>query len=83
MSYDEFMKLSIFEVTKKISSIPKTEPLYDIIKSRTIKPSKIKNKEERKYWQEMKKANKIPQIYLSDEEINNNLKEKINGNRFN
>lgn len=83
MSYDEFLNLSIFEVIKKISSIPKDEPLYDIIKSRTININKIKNKEERKYWQQMKKANKIPQIYLSDKEINSNLKEKINGTKIN
>lgn len=74
----------------KISSIPENEPLYKIIKSRVIDIKKIKDKEERKYWMELKRINKIPDIYLSDEEIESNIKEYLNksggirnGNKFN
>lgn len=77
ISYENFMDLGLTEFKKKLSSIPKTEPLYDIIKSRTINLSEIKNKEERKYWRKMKNANKIPQIYLSTSEIYSELKEQI------
>lgn len=71
------MQLGFFEVKKKMGSIPKSEPLYDIIKSRTINTAKIKNKEERKYWQDMKKINKIPEIYLPTSEINKRLEQFI------
>lgn len=74
----------------KLSSIPEDEPLFKIIKSRIIDVGKIKDKEERKYWLELKRVNKIPDVYLSNDEINNNLKNYIrnsggikNGNRFN
>lgn len=74
----------------KLSSIPENEPLYKIIKSRVIDIQKIKDKEERKYWMELKRINKIPDIYLSDEEIESNIKEYLsksggirNGNKFN
>lgn len=74
-----------------MKSIPEKEPLYIIIKSRTINISKIKDKEERKYWQELKKANKIPEIYLSNDELDKQLQENLrknnlggtNGKRFN
>lgn len=71
------MNLGLTEFKKKLSSIPKTEPLYDIIKSRTIDLSEIKNKEERKYWRKMKNANQIPQMYLSTKEIYNELKDQL------
>lgn len=74
----------------KIASIPEDEPLFKIIKSRVIDIKKIKDKEERKYWMELKRVNKIPDIYLSEEEINDNIKEYLsksggirNGNKFN
>lgn len=86
ISYEEFLDLGISEVLMKLSSIPKEEPLYDIIKSRTLNVAKIKDKEERKYWQELKQINKIPDIYLPSKEIEQNLKEKLgglkNGKRF-
>ena len=47
----------------KFNSIPESEPLYKIIQSRTIDLSKIKDKEERKYWREQKRINKIPEIF--------------------
>lgn len=75
--YEDFLQLGFFEFKKKFGSIPKTEPLYDIIKSRTINIAKIKNKDERKYWREMRKANEIPQIFISTKEIYSNLKEKL------
>lgn len=72
------MQLGFFEVKKKLSSIPESEPLYKIIKSRTIDTAKIKNKDERKYWQELKKINEIPQIYLPLEEIDRKLNDFVN-----
>ena len=66
MGYEEF--------SAKLNSIPKNEPLYDIIKSRVIKLESIKDKEELKYWSDLKRANKIPYIYKSNDLINNELK---------
>lgn len=54
---------------KKFQSIPETEPLYTIIKSRTVDIDKIKDKEERKYWRNLKKINAIPSEYISTKEI--------------
>lgn len=71
------MQLGFFEVRKKMGSIPENEPLYKIIKSRTIDTAKIKDKEERKYWQELKRINQIPQIYLPISEIDKRLNEFI------
>lgn len=86
MSYNEFLKLGVSEFLMKFNSIPESEPLYTILKSRTINLSKIKDKEERKYWQELKKINKIPDIYLSNTELDRELNEKLggikNGKRF-
>ena len=61
----------------KLSSIPESEPLYKIIKSRVIKLSSIKDKEEKKYWRDLRKANKIPDEYLPYEENDENLKDII------
>lgn len=92
ITYKEFMNLGLFEFKKKLGSIPKSEPLYDIIKSRTINISKIKDKEERKYWRELKRINQIPQIFIPTKEIFDNLKGRLketeqlggnNGKRFN
>lgn len=80
------MKLGISEVRRKMASIPESEPLYTIIKSRTINTAKIKDKSERKYWEEMKRINRIPDIYISNQELEVNLKKKLgeqkNGNKF-
>lgn len=85
ISYTDFLKLKISDIKRKLSSIPENEPLFKIIKSRVINLSKIKDKQERKYWSDLKESNKIPDIYISREEINarytsniNNLKEVIN-----
>lgn len=69
ISFDEFMKLPISEFNRKLSSIPETEPLYKIMKSRSISLGKIKDKEERKYWQEMKRINRIPYAYYHKSDI--------------
>lgn len=61
----------------KLNSIPESEPYYKVIKSRTIEINKIKDKEERKYWQELKRINKIPEIYLPIEELDRDLKNKV------
>lgn len=82
ISWEQFLNLGFIEFQKKLCSIPKNEPLFDIIKSRTINLSKIKNKEERKYWRDLKKINAIPQIYISTDEIYADLKSKIKETKF-
>ena len=79
ISFDEFLKLGITDFMMKLNSIPETEPLYNLIKSRVINPATIKDKEERKYWRKQKQINKIPDIYLSNEELDLNLKEVMGG----
>lgn len=76
------MELGYEEFMIKISSIPENEPLYNIIKSRSIDLGKIKNKEERKYWRDLKRINAIPEMYLSNEEITNKLKEQVDGKKI-
>lgn len=85
ISYDEFLKLGINEVMMKMESIPESEPLYTILKSRVINLAKIKDKNERKHWRELKEINKIPDIYLPNEELDINMNKKLgglNGKRF-
>lgn len=89
MSKDEFMKIRLSEFLIKLKSIPEQEPLFKIIQSRVIDISKIKDKEERKYWRNLKRINRIPDIYLSNNELDDNLKNMvrnvggINGKRLN
>jgi hypothetical protein len=85
ITYEEFMEKGISEIQKKLMSIPESEPLYTIIKSRVINLAKIKDKNERKHWRELKEANKIPDIYKPNNELDINLNKKlggINGKRF-
>lgn len=77
MTYAEFLKMGYEEFGKKLGSIPESEPLFTIIKARLIKLGKIKDKGERKYWEEQKRLNKIPDIYLTNHEINRELQNKI------
>ena len=77
LTWEEFLQKGFLEFKKKLGSIPKSEPLYDIIKSRTIDLSKIKDKEERKYWREMKKVNEIPQIFIPTQEVYQELKGRL------
>lgn len=79
ISYKEFLDLGINEIMMKLESIPETEPLYTILKSRVVNLAKIKDKEERKHWRELKKINKIPDIYLRDEELDIKLNQKLGG----
>lgn len=58
----------------KLQSIPENEPIHQIIKSRVINIGKIKDKEERKYWRELKRVNAIPDIYKSNKELDDELK---------
>jgi len=58
----------------KLSSIPESEPLFTILKSRVIDLSKIKNKDERDHWSSLKRKNRIPSEYLSTSEILSELK---------
>ena len=87
ISWEKFMNLGINELMKKMQSIPESEPLHQIIKSRTINVGKIKDKEERKYWRELKEINRIPDIYIPNQELDNMLNKKLgglkNGNKSN
>lgn len=69
MTYDEFLHLGLTDFLKKLASIPENEPLYTIIKSRTISLGEIKDKDEKKYWSKLKKINAIPSEYISTREI--------------
>lgn len=71
------MKLGYEQFSKKLKSIPEDEPLYKIIKSRTININKIKDKEERKYWRELRRINAIPDIYKSNEELDQQIKQNV------
>lgn len=77
MTIEEFKSLGMVETQIKLNSIPESEPLFTIIKSRTINIASIKDKEERKYWRELKHINKIPDIYISTSEIYDNLKSQV------
>ena len=77
IEYKDFLKLGYEQFSMKLNSIPKEEPLYEFIKSRTINISKIKDKEERRYWRELKKINRIPDIYKTNDEIENEIKEQL------
>lgn len=80
IKYNDFLKLGFEEFSMKLNSLPKDEPLYEIIKSRTIELGKVKNKDERKYWRELKRINKIPDIYKTTEEIEREFKEQLKNN---
>lgn len=88
-SYEELMNMGYEDFGMKMGSIPETEPIFTIIKSRVINIGKIKDKGERKYWEEQKKINRIPDQYLPKKEINKEIQKKIklggftNGKGFN
>ena len=71
------------EFTAKLSSIPENEPLFHIIRARSIKLEEIKDKEERKYWQKQKELNKIPAIYISTQEIDQEMNSKLKNGGMN
>lgn len=83
ISIEDFYNIRESEFKRKINSIPENEPLYKIIQSRVIDITKIKNKEERKYWKELKKINRIPDEYISINELDMRLKESLkHGTKF-
>ena len=82
INFDDFMKLGYKEFMMKLNSLPETEPFYKVIKSRSINLSKIKDKEERRYWRELSQINAIPSIYKSNNELNAELRQNIKNNRF-
>ena len=73
------MDLGITEIKWKIQSIPESEPLHNIIKSRVINLAEVKDKQERKYWRKLKEVNKIPDIYKPSQELDETLKSKLGG----
>lgn len=76
------MSLGISDFMRKFSSIPESEPLYKILKSRTIDLSKIKDKNEKKYWSELKRINEIPSEYFSTTEVIEDLQRKTKENKL-
>ena len=88
-SYNELINMGLEDFGMCMGSIPESEPMFNIIKARIINVGKIKNKDERKYWEEQKRLNKIPDQYLSKKELNKDIQSKIklggftNGKRFN
>ena len=79
ITFKEFMDIGISELQMKIASIPESEPLFTILKSRVINLGKIKDKEERKHWSKLKAENRIPDIYLPNQELDNKLNDKLGG----
>jgi hypothetical protein len=77
--FKDFLDLGISEIQMKIASVPENEPLFNILKSRVINPAKIKNKDERHHWIKLKEENKIPDIYIPNEELDMNLNNKLGG----
>lgn len=81
ISWEQFMNLGLKEFYKKLQSVPENEPLYKIIQSRVINTNDIKDKDKRKYWQEMKEINAIPKIYITNKELDYELKQKVKKNK--
>ena len=77
ITFKEFLDLGISDFMRKFSSIPENEPLYKILKSRTIDIGKIKDKNEKKYWSELKRINKIPEEYIPIDEIMSDLERNV------
>lgn len=76
-SFEELLNMGYEDFEMKMTSIPESEPIFNVIKSRAIKLEKIKDKDERRYWREMKDANKIPAIYLPTKELNAEVENKV------
>ena len=82
ITYEEFLKLGYEEFRMKLNSLPETEPFYKIIQSRTINIGKIKDKDERRYWRELERINRIPDIYKSNMELDYELKQALKNNQM-
>lgn len=78
MTFEEFLGLGITDFMRKFGSVPESEPLYTRIKARTINLAKIKDKEERRYWRDLKRIYAIPSEYISTREILEDLKSFTN-----
>ena len=76
ISWVEFLKLGISEFMMKFNSMPESEPLYTIIKSRTMNIGEIKDKDEKKYWRKLRRINRIPDEYFTSKEILLDLSKK-------
>lgn len=82
ITYEEFLKLGLSSFMMKFNSIPESEPLYTIIKSRTMNISELKDKEEKKYWRKLKKINRIPDEYFSSADILKDLSKIAKENKL-
>ena len=76
-SYNELLQMGAEDFGMCMGSIPEDEPIYNTIKSRVINIGKIKDKHERRYWEEQKRLNRIPDQYLAKKEIDSKIKKKI------
>ena len=74
IAYNDLLKMGYDEFSAKLNYVAEDEPLFLIFKSRGINIAKIKDKEEKKYWREMKRINAVPDIYKSNEELDYKLK---------
>lgn len=77
ISFKDFMNIGLNEFNIKIANIPEGEPLYKVMQARGINTGTIKDKEERKYWEKMKRENKIPDVYLPEKKTDLNIIDKI------
>ena len=82
IEYNDFLKLGISTFMMKFNSMPESEPLYTILKSRTINISDIKDKDEKKYWRKLKRINRIPDEYFSSKDILLDLSIKAKENKL-
>ena len=69
ITFTEFLKLPLSDFNRKIASIPENEPLYRIMQSRAINLNMIKDKEQRKYWGDLKRQNRIPYAYYNKDNV--------------
>lgn len=76
IEWDEFLKIGKSTFMKKFNSMPESEPLYTIIKSRTMNIDELKDKDEKKYWRKLKRINRIPDEYYTSKEILLDLSKK-------
>lgn len=82
MTYQELLDMGYEQFGMKMSSIPESEPIFTTIKARVINTGKIKDKNERKYWEQQKRLHKIPDEYLPNKELNKEIKNKIKLGEF-
>lgn len=77
ISFKDFMNIGLNEFNIKIANIPEGEPLYKVMQARGINTGTIKDKDERKYWEKMKRENKIPDVYLPEKKTDLDIINKI------